>query len=64
MSAERWDGVISVDESSWEEGDLLSESIQVSGANEVITGREFAMCDGEGGSAPSTRIGKTDCSRL
>lgn len=35
-----------------EEGDLLPELVLVSSTNDLLTEQEFAMCDGEGGSAP------------
>ncbi|MBT3351261.1 MAG: hypothetical protein HOC91_12720 [Nitrospinaceae bacterium] len=58
MSEERRRNVISVDESHLEQGDLLPESLQASASEassskDLLTEQEFAMCDGEGGSAPS-----------
>ena len=44
--------VVPVDESYLEEGDLLPKLVEVSSTNDLLTEQEFAMCDGEGGSAP------------
>ena len=53
MSEERRHEVNPVNETTWDEGDLLPDSVQVFSANDLLTEQEFAMCDGEGGSAPS-----------
>ncbi len=53
MNQERDREFISVDTSYLEEGDLLPVSVALSSSNDLLTDVEVAMCDGEGGSAPS-----------
>ena len=48
-----YDNIPMVDTSSWEEGDLLPESVQVFQTSDRLTDYDVATCDGEGGSAPS-----------
>jgi len=53
MSEDHRYDVIPVDELYLEGGALLPESVQASSTNDLMTEQEFAMCDGEGGLAPS-----------
>ncbi len=53
MSQDHEHEFIAVDFSSLEEGDLLPGSVLVSSAGDHLSEREVALCDGEGGSAPS-----------
>ncbi len=53
MSQDHEHEFISVDTSSLEEGDLLPGSVLISSAGDPLSEREVALCDGEGGSAPS-----------
>ena len=53
MSQERNREHIPVDTSYLEEGDLLPVAVALSSDTDFLTDLEVAMCDGEGGSAPS-----------